>query len=167
MKRLYDQDQRLDFLTDHDLRVLRFLRRNYRAGAGEPDYVFDIPHAIPALIGHPALFDARDRKALELFDGPAELLVMESGDGYRLRLSHPVEADTVILEAESPTRYRVIQAPPPVVTVEGILGRDGLGVPKSGCDRVLALLRTHAPLLPIRADVAAAGLPDQLGITTP
>ena len=61
MKRLHEQDPRLDYLTDHDRRVLRTIRKESSGWYGEESYWFDVSRTIPALIGHPGVFDARER----------------------------------------------------------------------------------------------------------
>ena len=158
LKRLHDRDPRLDYLTEQDRAALRSLRKETGGWSGEDAYAFDTARTIPALAGHPAVFDARKRsQPLELVRYPLELVVTEQRGGYRVALSHTASEPTVFVEAETPTRYRVIEFPQRMLAVQEILGPRGLSVPASARDQVVALVRRDNPALPIRADIAAAG----------
>ncbi|MBV8870092.1 MAG: DEAD/DEAH box helicase [Acetobacteraceae bacterium] len=157
MRRLHERDPRLDYLTEQDRVALRSIRKETRGWYGEESYSFDTTRTIPALVGHPAVFDARRRaQPLELVRYPLELVVTEQRGGYRVALSHTASEPSVFLEAETPTRYRVIEFPQRMLAVQEILGRHGLGVPKGARDRVVALVRRSNPTLPIRAEIEAA-----------
>jgi len=160
MKRLREQDPRLDYLSPQDRAALRHIHKEGTTWHGEDTYAFDESRTILALAGHPVVFDARHRsRPLELVAYPLELVVTEQKDGYRIALSHSAEAPTVFLEPETPTRYRVIEFPQRLLAVQEILGRDGLKVPKSGRDRVVAMARRDNPMLPVRAEIAEAERP--------
>ena len=154
MKRLHMQDPKLDYLTPADRAVLKTIRRLSSWGGDE--FEFDRDRTIVALIGHPAVFDARQRsQALELVGYPVELLVTETKGGYRIALSHTAgEEASVFLEAETPERYRVIDFPKSLLPVQDLLGRDGLQVPSGARDRVVAMAKRGNPTLPVRAEIA-------------
>ena len=157
MKRLYEQDARLDYLTVQDRAALRSIRKeNPGWYDDETRYAFDTMRTIPSLIGHPALFDARHRsQPLEFVRYPLELVVTEQGHGYRVALSHMSEAAAVFLEAETPFRYRVIEFPQSMLAVQEIVGRRGLTVPATARDQLVALVRRNSPTLPIRDEIGA------------
>jgi superfamily II DNA or RNA helicase len=160
MKRLHEQDPRLDYLTPQDRLALRSIRKEPGTWYGEEAFSFDNARAIAALVGHPAVFDSRRRsQPLELVSYPLELLVTEQRDGYRIALSHSAEEPTVFLEAETPTRYRVVEFPARMLAVQEILGRNGLTVPAAARDQVVSMVRRNNPALPIRAEIAEADLP--------
>ena len=169
MKRLHEQDPRLDYLTDHDRRALRTIRKDGGTGWYNPEvYYFDHSRTLVALVGHPLVFDARQRsQPLDLVSYPLELVVSEHRDGYRVALSHSAERPEVFLEAETPTRYRVVEFPQKLLAVQEILGRDGLIVPKAARDQVVAMVRRNSPALPIRAEIAEVELPGQEGQSAP
>ena len=168
MKRLFEQDQRLTYLSDHDRRVLRTIRKETYGWYNEERYDFDSYKTLLALIGHPVVFDARQRlRPLELVSYPVELVVAEQGDGYRISLSHQAEVPAVFLEAETPSRYRVVDVSPRVLEVQEILGHGGLKVPAAARERVVALVREQNPALPIRAEIDAIDLPAVEGSTVP
>jgi len=156
MKRLHERDPRLDYLTEQDRVALRSLRKETGGWYGEESYHFDTLRTIPALVGHPAVFDARQRsQPLELVRYPLELVVIEQRSGYRIALSHTATEPSVFLEAETPARYRVVEFPQRMLAVQEILGRRGLSVPANGRDQVVALAKRDNPALPVRAEIAA------------
>ena len=169
MKRLHEQDPRLDYLTDHDRRALRTIRKEGGTGWYNPEaYFFDPARTLPALVGHPTVFDARQRShPLELVSYPLELVVTEHPQGYRLALSHSAESPAVFLEAETPTRYRVVEFPQKMLAVQDILGRQGLIVPAAARDQVVAMVRRNSPTLPIRAEIAEVEQPGLEGQAAP
>ena len=168
MKRLFEQDARLSYLSDHDRRVLRTIRKETYGWYKDENYEFDPYKTLLALVGHPVVFDARRRlQAIELVSYPVELIVAERGGGYEVSLSHRADVPTVFLEAETPSRYRVVDVSPRVLAVQEILGKGGLKVPQSARERIVALVRAQDPLLPIRAEIDALDLPAVQGSTTP
>jgi superfamily II DNA or RNA helicase len=169
MKRLHEQDPRLDYLTPQDRLALRTIRKESTSGwHSEDSYYFDHPRTIAALVGHPAVFDARHRaRALELVAYPLELLVTETSRGYRIALSHSADEATVFLEAETPSRYRVIEFPKKMLAVQEILGERGLTVPAAAREQVIAMVRRNSPALPIRAEIADVDQPGAEGQASP
>ncbi len=168
MKRLHERDPRLDYLTEQDRTALRSIRKETRGWYGEESYSFDTARTLPALVGHPAVFDARHRaQPLELVRYPLELVVTEQRGGYRVALSHTASEPAVFIEAETPTRYRVIEFPQRMLAVQEILGRHGLTVPKGARDRVVALVQRSNPTLPIRAEIEAVALAVLDGASAP
>ncbi len=168
MKRLFERDPRLDYLTEQDRLALRSIRKEAAGWYGEESFAFDESRTIPALVGHPAVFDARHRsRPLELVNYPLELVVTEQGGSYHVALSHTADAPTVFLEAETPTRYRVVDFPQRVLAVQEILGKRGLTIPKSARDQVVALVQRSDPALPVRADIEAVGPAAMAGLCTP
>ena len=160
MKRLHEQDPRLDYLTDQDRRALRTIRKDTNGWYNEESFDFDRYRTLTTLVGHPTVFDARRREQpLELVAYPVELVVTEQRNGYKFALSHRADEPTLFMEAETPSRWRVIDFSARLLAVQEILGGRGLTVPKQGRERVLVLLKEQHPSLPIRADIADADLP--------
>jgi superfamily II DNA or RNA helicase len=155
MKRLHEQDPRLDYLTEQDRRALRSIRKAAGGWYGEELFEFDTPRTIASLVGHPAVFDMRRRsQRLDLVTYPLELVVTETGNGYRIALSHTAVEPTIFLEAETAARYRVVEFPKRLFAVQEILGVTGLTIPKAARDQVVAMVRRDNPALPIRAEIA-------------
>jgi superfamily II DNA or RNA helicase len=156
MKRLHEQDPRLDYLTPQDRVALRTIRKEASTGwYGEESFYFDYPRTVAALVGHPCVFHAgQHSQPLELVSYPLELVVTERPGGYQIALSHTAEDATVFLEAETPTRYRVVEFARKMLAVQDILGQGGLTVPAAARDQVIAMVRRNNPALPIRAEIA-------------
>ena len=168
MKRLHEQDPRLDYLSDHDRRALRTIRKTSVGWYGQENYDFDSYATLLALVDHPLVYDYRRRdQRLELVSYPVELVVSEHAGGYRFTLSHRAAEPTVFLEAETPTRWRVVDFASRLIALQEILGAVGLIVPRQGRERVMALVRVQHPSLPIRADIAEADLPAMSGRPEP
>lgn len=168
LKRLHEHDTRLTYLTPEDRAGLVGLRRE-AAGWGDSDiYYFDPVRVLPALVGHQAVFDARQRsRPIELVAYPLELIISKKGKNFHLALSHTADEPAVFLEAETPTRYRVIEFPRRLLSIQDILGRHGLTVPIKARDQVIALIRGTNPTLPIRAEIDEIEQEVQPGITAP
>ncbi len=169
MKRLHEQDPRLDYLTVQDRSALRAVRKHTGSGwYNEDSYEFDASRAILALVGHPTVFDARRRsQPMDLVSYPMELLVTEQRDGYRIALSHSADHPTVFLEPETPSRWRVVEFPQKLLGLQEILGRKGLVVPAAARDQVIAMARRNNPALPIRAELPEFEQPGQEGQSAP
>ena len=160
MKRLHEQDPRLDYLSDHDRRVLRTIRKETGGWYSTETFSFDIARTLPTLVGHPLVFHMRRREQqLELISYPVELAVTETKGGYRFALTHRAEDPTVFLEAETPTRWRVLEFTAKLLGIQEVLGEKGLTVPRAGREKVLALVKEKVSGLPIRAELAEADLP--------
>ena len=168
LKRLHDRDPRLDYLTDQDRVALRSLKKSAGGYYDTDHYDFDMARAIPALVGHPAVFDRRHRsRQLELVGYPLELVVADRRGGFHIGLSHTASEATVFLEAETPTRYRVIEFPQRMLVVQEILGQSGLVVPAAARDRIVALVQRQNRKLPIRAEIAAVEQSALEGVAAP
>jgi hypothetical protein len=77
------------------------------------------------------VFDHRRRdQRLQLVSYPVELVVSDQADGYRFVLSHRAAEPTVFLEAETPTRLRVVDFASRLLALQEILGEGGLVVPR-------------------------------------
>ena len=166
MKRLSEQDPKLDYLTAADRRVLQTIRKNI-GWYDDTEYAFDEYKSLLALVGHPNVFDPRDRRHVELVAYPAELVVSETPSGYRFMLSHRARQPEVFLEQETPARWRVIELSQKLVALQATLGDDGLVVPPQLRERVVALLRTDNAMLPIRSELPDVEVAAVEGATTP
>jgi superfamily II DNA or RNA helicase len=153
LKRLRNRDPKLDYLTADDHRVVGAIKV-YRTYYDE-SLEFDPVRGPLALVGHPRLFDAADPdQAIDLVHYPAELVVREDRDGITIDLSHRSEAHEVFIEPEAAGRWRLIEVTPALVELAGVLGPQGLELPRSARDRAVALIQTENPRLPVRSELA-------------
>ncbi|MGD9881594.1 MAG: DEAD/DEAH box helicase [Reyranella sp.] len=166
LKRLHQRDAKLDYLTEEDLKVLGTISNRY--AYYESGYEFDAVRSPPCLIGHPRVFDADapDRR-IDIVGHPVELVVREVGEHMRIELSHPCNAPQVFVERETPTRWRVVEVTPAIAELNAILGPRGLEAPKEARDRIVALIATDGPRLPVRSEIAGAAGPIDDGDTRP
>jgi superfamily II DNA or RNA helicase len=168
LKRLYERDPKLDYLTDADIAALRTIKKDAGGWYGAVEYAFDAKRTIPALIGHPLVFNATQRaQRVELVSYPLELVITAAGGGYRIALSHTAPEATIFVEPETPSRYRVVEFPKRMIAVSEILGPGGLVVPKTGRDQVVAMVRRDNPAVPIRSEISGVETPAAAGQTTP
>jgi superfamily II DNA or RNA helicase len=166
LKRLHQRDPKLDYLTPEDQRVVQVIRM-------EPSYygeafAFDTRRATLALIGHPRVFDAAavDRR-IDLVAYPAELVVREEASQIRIDLSHRADGPAVFIEPETPSRWRVIEVGAALAELCRILGPEGLAAPKEARERVIALVRTDNPRLPVRSELAGVANGEAAGDCRP
>jgi superfamily II DNA or RNA helicase len=152
LKRLYNRDPKLDYFTPEDLKVLGALRHSLDYyGEG---FEFDSVRGPTALVGHPRVFNAIDpSRQVEVIAYPAELVVREDGDRLRISLSHLATSPRAFVEIETPTRWRVVEVTKALVDLAAILGPQGLEAPKAARERVIALIRTDNPRLPVRSEL--------------
>lgn len=168
LKRLYERDPKLDYLTDADIAALRTMRKDTGGWYGAVNYEFDAKRTILALVGHPVVFEARQRaRRIELVSYPLELVITAAGDGYRIALSHTASEATIFIEPETPTRYRVVEFPTRMLTANEILGPGGLVVPSAARDQVIAMVQRDNPTLPIRAEISEVAGASLQGETRP
>ncbi len=169
LKRLHGRDPKLDYLTEADQAVLHAIRME-KSGWNNADvmYYLDSKRALLALVGHPHVFDARQRSVpIELVAYPLELVVTPDKGGYRVALSHTTVDATVFLEQETPTRYRVVEFPAKMLAVQAIVGPRGLTVPEAARDQLVSMVKRNHPALPVRDEIGAVADAAVAGIATP
>jgi len=124
------------------------------------DYVLVPDLALPALVGHPAVYHADDRnRRLDLVAGEVELAVSRRDDGYHLGLSHWSDTGRVFLDHEADDRYRVVRMDRSLADIAGLIGRNGLQVPQEGKARVIELARLCDDRMVVVSDVDGIGTP--------
>lgn len=159
LKRLYQGDARLTYLDDLDQRVIKTIKQHYNGGwgSGHSGYDYTVPPraALPLLVGHPRVFDPHHPdQPVELVEGRAELVLAGCADGFRLALSHPAAEPDVVIEVETPGRWRVVVIDEKAVAAAKVLGLHGIVVPPAARDRLTALARLRMPDLPVRIDTS-------------
>lgn len=157
LKRLRQGDAGLDYIDDLDRRAIATIHHSTDGwnSYGQDRYEFRPVETLPALVGHPRVFDmAHPGQAVELVLGRAELVLSKTRVGYRLALSHPARRAGVQIEVEAPGRWQVVLVDQTAVAAAAILGDDGIRVPATGRDRLTTLARLHLPQLPLRVDAA-------------
>ena len=157
LKRLSQGDPKLDYLDEFDRRATRTIHHTSEGwyGYGEDQYELLPEKTLPALIGHPRVFDKLNpTQPVELVEGRAELVLSSAKTGFRLMLSHEADRPNAFIEVETPNRWRVVVIDAKAVEAASLLGAKGITVPASARERLAALARLHAPDLPLRVDTA-------------
>jgi superfamily II DNA or RNA helicase len=167
LKRLHQRDARLDYLTEHDQRMCRCVRKE-QGWYGDGRFYFDGYATLPNLAGHPNVYNAASPgERIELIAYPVELVVKETAGGYNFCLSHRAGEPEIFLEMETPTRWRVIEFSRKLLELQATLGDQGLNVPRDMRERVAALLSEANPTVPIRSELADIDVPATPGDATP
>lgn len=139
LKRLHEESETLDWLTEQDRSVLATLRwsRSWNGTTCEAD-----PYrALPALAGHPNLLRASDRVPISLACKPVELVVRQERNGYSLALSRWMPRGEMRCVEAAPRSYILYYLPERLEGAAELLGEYGLSVPTEGGPRVLELIR--------------------------
>lgn len=166
LMRLFKRDANLDYLTPEDQKVLNAIKKHN--DYHHDYYEIDGIRGPSALVGHPRIFDmATPDRQVEVISYPVELVVREDGDRIRIGLSHSAAEPRVFVEMETPTRWRVIEVTPALVDLGSILGPDGLKAPKEARERVIALVQTDNPRLPVHSELAGVATQIADGDTSP
>ena len=167
LKRLHQRDGKLDYMTDHDRRMCHCVRKE-QSWYNDEHYYFDPYTALPALAGHPNIYNAANPgERIELVAYPVELVVKETSRGYNFDLSHRASEPKVFLEMETPTRWRVVELSKKLLELQATLSDNGLTVPHGQRDRVAGLLSEANPTVPIRSELADIDVPATPGDATP
>jgi superfamily II DNA or RNA helicase len=157
LKRLNDAADTLPWLLAQDRQALRHIHYSsaYSFYGHNGTYTLDAEAALPALVGHPAVFwqDAPDVR-IDIEPGQVTLVITEAGEHLALTLRPPGISDScgLLWEKETPTRLVVYPVSDEHRKIAGILGRE-LRIPASARDRVLQSVSSIAPLLPVQANL--------------
>ena len=153
LKRLSKGDAAFDYLDEFDRRAVRKFHVSHGGWNNYEVFACRAADVLPALVGHPRVFDARSTgQAVELAEGRPELVLSSDKSGFRLTFSHAVQGGGVFVEIETPGRWRVVVVDDMALEAASIVSQDGLVIPRSARDRLAALARLSAPALPLRID---------------
>ena len=161
LKRLREEPEELDFLTEQDRRICADIEVTAEAGAYRRyygtrlTYSLDADVALPALVGHPLVFwkEAPEQR-VEIVERQPELIVARQRGGLHLSLSvWPQGGSSVVITQEGPHRLAVLRVSAPVRLIAATLGEDGLRVPRRAEAEVGELVGRLAALLPVQSDV--------------
>ena len=168
LKRLHKRDPKLDYLTPEDQQVLNAIKIRSGYDYYDEGYELDRVRGPLALIGHPRVFDAdAPDHHIEVMAYPPELVVREVRGRIRIELSHGGDEPRVFVEKETPARWRVIEVTPAIVELGAVLGPQGLEAPKEARERVIALVKSDNPRLPVRSELAGVATEVADGETSP
>ncbi|MEA3333158.1 MAG: SNF2-related protein, partial [Pseudomonadota bacterium] len=133
LKTLYHDSGKMDYLTEQDRIVISSIKIFTYGYYRSRDYIFDASRSLPALVGHPLVFlENNPEIQIELILGKAELTI-EKKDNDQIFLSlepcPKYQNQNIMVVAETPTRYRVIEITPEYEKISQVIG-EGVILPK-------------------------------------
>ncbi len=168
LKRIYNLDPKLDYLTPQDKIVITALDRETYGWYDQEQFFWDTRRTLMALIGHPFVFHSQNPDVpIELVQGAVELQVEKTEKGYHISLSRFSDEPNIFLEQEATNRYRVIDFSDEMVSISKILSKQGMTVPFQAKDRVVNMICNAKTSIHIQSDVADDDLPIFSGDATP
>ncbi|HQS83715.1 MAG: hypothetical protein B7Y25_03205 [Alphaproteobacteria bacterium 16-39-46] len=168
LKNLFENPSQFHYLTEKDKEIIQTLRRENVSHSRRSFYTWDSYKMPLSLIGHPLIFHGEQPDLhLNFIKSSPELIVKKVGkDQFHITLSRVVSEESVCIEQETPTVYRVVEFSKSWIALSSILGRKGIKVPVRAKNNVLALLQKASPFLPIHSDVVELDVPSQETDTT-
>ena len=141
------------------------LKSRWFYAAGE--FGWNLKQTLPALIGHPLVFHARNRHInLELVKGELELQVEKVADGYHLSLAKHSSEPCIFLEQETSNRYRVIDFTDDYVAISQIISARGMFAPFVAKDKIVEIICNAKSNINISSDIDDDNIPEVAGDVT-
>lgn len=170
-KRLFENGSSaaLDYLTLEDHKLIRTLKKNPYRYYGSEDYYWDQNKTLQALIGHPRIFcETAPDVFSEFVETSPELIIEEDDkDYFKISMSHLSSTAEVLIEQETPSRFRVVDFSEQFLPLTDIIGNQGLKVSASAKEHVVNIIRKAAPILPIQSELESDDLPTVESDPTP
>lgn len=158
LKRLFEENSSLEFLTPQDSKVIECIRKERSYGYySQITYAFDTFRALRALIGHPLTFNARNEEPLSIVEGRFTLEARRDGDRFTISMHPSLDnrgAAFVIWEGDA--RLSLYQPTPEQQRIASIIGA-GLSVPAGGEERIAAAITAVSPHVIVHSDVSGDG----------
>ncbi|MEO5334263.1 MAG: DEAD/DEAH box helicase [Magnetococcus sp. YQC-5] len=156
MKRLFQDNQELDFWTDQDRQICSIIASESGYYTGH-FYDYSWFKVMLAMVGHPLVFweDAPDVN-VDVVRVEPELLVEEKDGQVSIRFAESVEREGVIAIQETPTRCKLVEITAAHKRIAEILGNKGLQVPVGARARVMQAMQAVSPLVTIHSGIGGS-----------
>ncbi len=170
LKRFYNSDPELDYLTDKDKAALTNITKisnNGWYGHGE-EYDFNFENTLLNLAGHPNVYHYDDEQCLnpvELILSYPELVTKKKSDSYNIKLSHDSHSSQVFIEKDTENRYRLINFSKQIVEFQKKLGDNGINIPLSEKKSIIKIAEQASKLFNISSD--SSFIKNKKGDSTP
>ncbi|OPY84635.1 MAG: ATP-dependent helicase HepA [Syntrophus sp. PtaU1.Bin208] len=149
----------LEYLSrqDHMIRATLKAESRYYGGYSSAEYYFEWEKTLPLLVGHPLIVsEDNPEKPVEFLRGEVELMVTESPEGFRLRLSVPSSEARVTMIPESPTRFKICELSDAHRRIGQILGSKGLTVPATAKNELMQAMTELSTLVTIHSTIGGS-----------
>ncbi|GAB4255412.1 MAG: hypothetical protein Kow0027_22090 [Saprospiraceae bacterium] len=143
----------VDSLTKQDLEIAKAISVMGDSGVNA-GYTLDFNKVLPALAGHPLLFLHKQPDVpVELVKEELQLRIDETGEGFVIHFSHPLENDGLTIIRETPTRYLLLQPTPAQQRIFQLMSGGQISLPKEAKSQLLKIVRHISPMVVIHTDV--------------
>jgi len=160
LKRLCDETESFDYLSDGDIKMCKAIRREYSGGYyGRDYYLLSGYKAIAAAVGLDNIYLERDlEQPITIEQVEPELMISHSNDGFLLSMANiPADIDdsewNYSFSQQSINVYWLTRFEPKHLKIAGIVGEGGLLVPQAAKEKVLKSISAIAPMLNIKSDI--------------
>jgi len=151
-RRLFESSGTMEFLTPQDKAVVACVQKD----SYWSEYRVNLPKALRALIGHPAVLWCEDYnepgRPVEVVRGQIRLRLKEAKNDLELALEPDFGDSSVIVQTEGLTRVRVFSVEEAHLRVRSVVGK-GIRFPATAKDRVMQSLGAVAPLISVHSDL--------------
>jgi superfamily II DNA or RNA helicase len=170
LKRLAEEANQLDFLSEQDLRIcgcIKHEREGY-GHYGREVYRLDQDSALPLMVGHQHVYlDPAGTIRLELVQGEPELQLSTHGDTLQMQIYPPFEQQQKIyVMQESPTRLKIFEAKEEYKRIAAIVG-NGLKLPAKAKEKALEAINSLSSILTVHSDIGSDSIEQLPADTTP
>lgn len=142
-------------MSDQDFRVAKTLKYHNSYYDSYYDFSNDV---FPALIGHPYIFlSGTTDTPIEFVEAKPIISIKKEANKYTLASDIKTFADSIIVEKETNTRYRIYELTPHQQQILQIINEQPISVPEHGKDKLVALLGSFsAEGMTVHSDLVAS-----------
>ncbi len=161
LKRLYDDPDSFEYLTEQDRRICNHIKKNsdsYRSHYYYREDSIELePQAVCEAIGHPHIYWSGIKsynQPVQIVEGQLQLLVSEQDEHLQIALAPFPDPDEIVLAEKTATGdLLVYKVDKQHLQVAEILGITGLTVPKSAKQQVIDSISAIASVVTVQSDI--------------
>ncbi len=145
------QPEKPEFVGPEDHAICAALKRD---SYYHNRFVFDMDLLLPALVGHPRLFQEKSPTTpVEFVKGEPEIRVAKAGSKLKINFGAELNENRFIAAQETPTRFKVIEVTEKHRQIARVLGGRGLTVPVSAKQEVMSAVSALSSHVLIHSDI--------------
>ena len=158
LKRLAEEADQLDFLSEQDRRICGCIKPEREQGYGyygREYYRLDQNSALPLMVGQQVYLDPAGTIRMELVHGEPELRLSSHGDTFQMEIYPPFEQQQkIFIMKESPTRLKIFEAKEEYKSIAAIVG-NGLKLPAEAKEKALEAINSLSSILTVHSDIGS------------